>query len=337
MEDKLVHKTSDEITPRGLTFKLLQDITHSFSEDQKVGQGGYGQVYKGILPDGEEIAVKKLYNMVGINDVQFTNEFNSLMKVKHQNIVRLVGYCFDVQKKPVKLPNGEYVFANSEERALCFEYLPLGSLDNHLSGETSGLDWNTRYKIIKGVCEGLNHLHNGSRDPIYHLDLKPANILLDKNMAPKIADFGLSRLFATTQTHLTTNLKGTAGYMPPEYIGERQISKKFDVYSLGIIIIAIIAGSSGYSRFAEMPSPQQFIQLVHGNWKKRWNATSSNASSDEACSLQLTTCLQIALRCVEKDRAKRPTIREIVDEMNEMDDIIVKKSSSLTAQVYIYI
>jgi serine/threonine protein kinase len=154
--------------------------------------------------------------------------------------------------------------------------------------ESCGLDWHTRYKIIKGICEGLNYLHNGSQDNrMYHLDLKPENILLDDNMMPKIADFGLSRLFGGTQTHITTNFQGTmsvcyiirnqailylfiktcnsssycSGYIPPEYINKREISKKYDVFSLGVIIIEIMAGSEGRSKSAEMSS-EQFVELV---------------------------------------------------------------------------
>jgi len=130
------------------------------------------------------------------------------MRLQHQNIIRLVGYCYEIAHKVMEY-NGQYVYAGAEERALCFEYLQGGSLDKHLSDESSGLGWHTRYKIIKGICEGLHYLHNGSKDPIYHLDLKPANILLDKDMVPKIGDFGLSRLFDSTLTCTTKEIIGT--------------------------------------------------------------------------------------------------------------------------------
>uniref|UniRef100_A0A0D3HNW0 Protein kinase domain-containing protein n=1 Tax=Oryza barthii TaxID=65489 RepID=A0A0D3HNW0_9ORYZ len=305
--------------PRDISFALLEKITGNFSEKHKLGSGGYGEVYKGVMPTGEEIAVKKLYFIPGLDDVQFKKEFNNLMKVHHQNVVRLVGYCYETKNKHIER-NGEFVFSKVEERALCFEHVQLGSLDKHISDESCGLDWDTRYKIIKGICEGLNYLHNGSSNPIYHLDLKPSNILLDKSMIPKIADLGLSRFFATTKTHITSQIKGTLGYMPPEYIERRQITKKFDVFSLGVIIIDIIAGPSGYSKCAEMTS-QQFIELVQGNWKKRLHAATSRYASQEADSLQVKTCLEIALRCIDKDRAKRPTISDIVDKMNEIDTL----------------
>ncbi|CAN6363380.1 unnamed protein product [Urochloa humidicola] len=316
MENKS-HQTTD--MPRDLTFKLLEDITNRFSEEHKVGKGGYGEVYKGVLQSGEVIAVKKLFQQQGLDDVQFEKEFNNLMRVQHQNIIRLVGYCYETRHKHIEV-NGKYHFAEIAERALCFEYLQHGSLTKHLSDESCGLDWDTRYKIIKGICEGLNYLHNGSKDNhMYHLDLKPENILLDENMKPKIADFGLSRLFGTTQTHITKNYAGTIGYVPPEYIDKRQISKKYDVFSLGIIIIQIMAGPLGYSKSAEMPS-QQFIDLVHENWKNRWQTTPKHTSL-EADSLEVKTCIEMALRCVEPERARRPTIMEVIDKLNEIESL----------------
>ncbi|KAM3275762.1 hypothetical protein ACQJBY_044249 [Aegilops geniculata] len=249
-------------TPRDFTFQLLKQITNDFSEDNRIGVGGYGVVYKGTLDNGQVIAVKKLYyKHPGLDsDKQFQNECTNLMRVHHQNIVRLVGYCHEIRHICVE-HNGRYVFAMVEDRALCFEYLEGGSLDKHLSDESCGFGWHTRYKIIRGICEGLNYLHNGSKESIFHLDLKPANILLDRNMMPKIGDFGLSRLFDSTETYSTKGIIGTPGYMPPEYINRFQITPKFDVFSLGVTIIKIMAGHEGYSKFADMSS-QEFIQLV---------------------------------------------------------------------------
>ncbi|VAI53340.1 unnamed protein product [Triticum turgidum subsp. durum] len=182
------------------------------------------------------------------------------MRAQHPNVTRLVGYCYHLGHQCIK-QKGEYVFAHVEERVLCFEYLQGGSLDNHISDESCGLDWPTRFKIVKGVCEGLNYLHNGCKDPIYHLDLKPANVLLDKNMFPKIGDFGLSRLFPLSQTYITSKIIGTPGYMPPEYIERREITSKYDVFSLGVIIVRVIAGDEGYSKCAYM-SLEDFLEHV---------------------------------------------------------------------------
>uniref|UniRef100_A0A453A0R2 Protein kinase domain-containing protein n=1 Tax=Aegilops tauschii subsp. strangulata TaxID=200361 RepID=A0A453A0R2_AEGTS len=159
-----------------------------------------------------------------------------------------------------------------------------------------------------------NYLHNGCKDSIYHLDLKPENILLDKNMFPKIGDFGLSRLFRSEQTHITSKIMGTVGYMPPEYIDRRAITSKFDVFSLGVIILQIVTGYDGYYKCEHMP-PQEFIEHVHENWGKRMQETMSSHTSE-----QVITCIKIALRCVEFDREKRPTIAGIIDELNKIDN-----------------
>ncbi|VAH23394.1 unnamed protein product [Triticum turgidum subsp. durum] len=310
MANNLEHTSA---TTREFTLELLKQITDNFSEDHVIGRGGYGVVYKGLLDDGEEIAVKKLHYMPGLDDTQFTNEFNNLMRAQHQNIVQLVGYCYYLGHERFKY-NGEYIFAPVEERFLCFKYLQGGGLDKHISDESCGLNWHTRFRIIKGVSEGLNYLHNGCKDSIYHLDLKPENILLDKNMFPKIGDFGLSRLFQSEKTHITSKIMGTVGYMPPEYIDRRAITPKFDVFSLGVIILQIVAGYDGYSKCEHM-SLQEFLEHVHENWGKRMQETMSSHTSE-----QVITCIKIALRCVEFDREKRPTIADIIDELNKIDN-----------------
>jgi len=178
-----------------LTVQVLQEITDNFSEERKIGQGAYGTVYKGMHPNGEEMAVKLLHNSLqGIDDGQFKCEFENLMRLEHHNIVQIVGYCYETQHKPI-LHKGETIFAEEIKRALCFEYMQNGSLQKHISEEHNGLDWHMRYKIIKGTCEGLKYLHEGFSKPIYHMDLKPDNILLDENMMRKLADFGLSKLY----------------------------------------------------------------------------------------------------------------------------------------------
>ncbi|CAO2183595.1 unnamed protein product, partial [Urochloa humidicola] len=305
---------------REFTLEFLKRITNNFSTQNIVGRGGYGVIYKGILDSGEEVAVKKLHQILCIGDEQFKNELNSLMRVQHKNIVRLIGYCKHTAQVVAEY-NGELVAASVVERALCLEYLQRGGLDKHLSDEGFQHDWDTCYKIIKGICEGLQYLQNSSERPIYHLDLKPANILLDKDMVPKIGDFGLSRLFDSVQTYMTQSqdVVGTRGYMPPEYIDRKTISPKFDVFSLGVIIIQMMAGKDGYFDSAETP-PEKFIKLVHGNWRKRLQATTMSYQASQ----EVRTCIEMALRCVQADRSQRPNITEIV---NELSSIGTAKSS----------
>jgi len=251
--------------PEEVPFQLLEEITDGFSEDRKLGEGAFGVVYKGLTKNGDHVAVKILRDTIAdLGHKQFQNEFYNLTKLQHENIVRLYGYCYQIEQKSMEF-NGIQVLVEETHRALCLEYMHNGSLQKHLSDEFSGLDWNTRYKIIKGTCEGLKHMHDELEKPLHHLDLKPANILLDKNMVPKLADFGLSRIFGDKElTRTTKSPSGTLGYQPPEYIDRGEISKKFDIFSLGVLMIQIISGPDGYHTCANMPG-DKFIDLVRNN------------------------------------------------------------------------
>ncbi|KAG8089481.1 hypothetical protein GUJ93_ZPchr0011g27773 [Zizania palustris] len=303
--------------PTDVSFRLLEEITDGFSAERKLGEGAYGTVYKGERKNGDDIAVKMLHNdTLGFDDKQFENEFQNLMRLEHPNIIRLVAYCYETQHKHAEY-NGRIVFAATIHRALCFEYMSGGSLKDHLSDEFHGLDWPTRYKIIKGTCEGLKYLHEELKPPIYHLDLKPGNILLDKNMVPKLADFGLSKLFSEEKTRITQTPIGTFGYLPPEYMENNIVSNKLDIFSLGVVILNIIAGPRWRSRSADMSS-QEFIDQVLGNWTIRLHET-GNGSSLEAYCQEVKTCTQIAQRCLEIDRHKRPNIVDIINKINEKE------------------
>ncbi|XBH72973.1 hypothetical protein VPH35_100159 [Triticum aestivum] len=293
---------------------LLLQITDGFSEERKLGSGSFGEVYLGVHPDGQKIAVKKIYDMPGVDEEQFQNEFKNLARLQHRNIVRLVGYCHHIQEVPA-MYEGKLVLAEKIHRALCLEYMSNGSLEKYISDECDKYDWHTGYGIIKGICQGLKYLHTKLEPPIYHLDLKPANILLDENMVPRIADFGISRLFGDERTRATKSTLGTQGYLPPEYIRNYLISSKFDIFSLGVVIIKIMAGRAGYYKSAEMSS-HEFINVVQENWTNRPHETSSLM---KAYSKQVKICIEIGLSCVQEDRHKRPTVQNIVDRLNETE------------------
>ncbi|KAK9714868.1 hypothetical protein RND81_06G126400 [Saponaria officinalis] len=216
-------------------FGTVKAATDNFSEANELGRGGFGSVYKGKIPNGQEIAVKRLAsNNSGQGEAEFKNEIALLAKLQHRNLVRLLGFCLE-----------------KKERILIYEFVPNASLDHFLfeSTENEILEWSERRQIIGGITQGLVYLHEHSRLKIIHRDLKPANILLDSEMNPKIADFGLAKLFPSDETHEhASRIAGTFGYMAPEYTRYKQLSVKSDVYSFGILLLEIICGrrNSGY-------------------------------------------------------------------------------------------
>ncbi|KAL6847424.1 hypothetical protein ACP4OV_023277 [Aristida adscensionis] len=291
------------LEPRNLPLEDLRQITNNFSDEQLIGEGGFGKVYKGVLQNGDIVAVKKLTSTMpaGINDKQFQNEVHHLMKLKHPNIVQLIGYCSETET--ILAPyNGTFVNAEKSERLLCLEYLSKRSLREHLSDESSGLDWNTRYKIIEGIYYGLQYLHEEWKvnTPIIHMDLKPPNILLDDNMVPKIADFGLSRLFGEEQTRTCTKSRdGTLGYMASEYLNR---------------------GRKDYPYESET-SFEKFIWLVLRNWRGRLEKASGYDATQEIVYQQIRRCMGIGLACVKVDREERPTTCEIIKMLHGSGDV----------------
>ncbi|KAG2561513.1 hypothetical protein PVAP13_8KG165100 [Panicum virgatum] len=255
-----------------VSFQFLQEITDGFAEERILGEGAFGVVYKGVTKSSNDVAVKKLKlsRDVNLDLKQFQNEFCNLKNLKHQNVVQILGYCYETEKELFILPDGSKRFVDELHIALCFEYLHKGSLGKHLSDYE--LAWHTRFKIIKGICEGLKYIHDELEEPIYHLDLKPDNILLDKDMVPKIADFGLSRIFGKELACTTQHLYGTDGYRPPEYIDKSEISRKFDIFSLGVIIIKIVSGPKDYPKCPDKSS-DEFIDQVRRYWRNRLEAT----------------------------------------------------------------
>uniref|UniRef100_A0ACD5Y9N6 Uncharacterized protein n=1 Tax=Avena sativa TaxID=4498 RepID=A0ACD5Y9N6_AVESA len=225
--------------PTNLPLALLKNITVNFSKEREIGHGGFATVYKGVLSNGN-VAVKRIRNNHTIDERLFYREVDSLMAINHQNIVQFVGFCASTDQTAIKIEGSrEHIYAEIRERLLCFEYISNGSLQKCITDELRGLDWSTRYRLIKGICDGLHYLHMEKH--IYHMDLKPANILLDTDMVPKITDFGLSRLDEKSQT-MSVDRCGSLGYCAPEYLQSGKMSFKSDMYSLGVIIIELVTG-----------------------------------------------------------------------------------------------
>ncbi|XP_074335205.1 G-type lectin S-receptor-like serine/threonine-protein kinase At4g27290 isoform X2 [Apium graveolens] len=209
-------------------FKIVATATDNFSDDNKLGEGGFGSVYKGISKDGHEIAVKRLSKNSRQGVDEFINEVSCIAKLQHRNLVTLVGCCTE-----------------KGERILIYEYMVNKSLDLFIFDEEikSSLDWLKRYNIINGIARGLLYLHQDSKLRIIHRDLKASNILLDDEMNPKISDFGMARCFKGSQTEANTSrIVGTYGYMPPEYAIDGMFSVKSDVFSFGVLLIEIVSG-----------------------------------------------------------------------------------------------
>ncbi|KAL5659096.1 hypothetical protein ACJX0J_032259, partial [Zea mays] len=209
-------------------FAELAAATADFSDDNLLGKGGFGPVYKGKLADGAEVAVKRLAAHSGQGLEEFKNEIQLIAKLQHTNLVRLLGCC-----------------VQEEEKMLVYEYMPNRSLDCFIFDQQRGplLDWEKRRRIIEGIAQGLLYLHRHSRVRIIHRDMKASNILLDKDINPKISDFGMARIFGSNMTEANTNrVVGTYGYMAPEYASEGIFSVKSDVYSFGVLLLEIVSG-----------------------------------------------------------------------------------------------
>ncbi|XP_072151581.1 cysteine-rich receptor-like protein kinase 6 isoform X2 [Setaria viridis] len=315
--------------PKDLPATFMKEITNDFSPDQALGGSVFGTVYKGVLPDGGGmIAVKRLAeNALVPLGISFKTEVTNLMAIKHENIVELVHYCHEAQKKVVQ-HHGRYVIVDVTESCLCYKYLPNGSLNKHLYDATS-INWGTRFKIIKGICQGLHFLHKDLvGGPLIHMNLVPNSIWLDDNWVPKIADFALARLFGQEQTRMyTVNVKGYNGYIAPEYLYRGEISTMSDIYSLGMLILEITTGEKNCA-VSEDRSARLFVDNVHQNWKTNEQLIYKYPSLDPNGLQQVKACIVIGLKCVEADRNRRPSITDIVDKLNGKRVPIFEQASS---------
>ncbi|XP_074274090.1 G-type lectin S-receptor-like serine/threonine-protein kinase At1g11300 [Silene latifolia] len=290
---------------RLFNFTKLVEATDNFSEMNKLGQGGFGPVYKGKWEDGQEIAVKRLSKKSGQGVEEFMNEVMVISKLQHKNLVRLLGCCVE-----------------GEEKLLVYELLPNKSLDALLfhPDQQKMLDWPKRFSIIKGICRGLLYLHRDSRLRIIHRDLKPSNILLDEELNPKISDFGMARIFGSKQDEANTlRVVGTYGYMSPEYAMEGTFSEKSDVYSLGVLLLEIVSGRRNH-RFLD----QESSNLLTYAWKLWSENDMLSLINHETvnCSFegQIYKCIQVALLCVQELPADRPDVSAVIT-MLDVDDI----------------
>lgn len=287
------------------TLRELEVATGMFSDENVIGEGGYGIVYHGVLEDGTQIAVKNLLNNRGQAEREFKVEVEAIGRVRHKNLVRLLGYC-----------------AEGSNRMLVYEYVDNGNLEQWLHGDvgpSSPLTWDIRINILIKTAKGLLYLHEGLEPKVVHRDIKSSNILLDKQWNSKVSDFGLAKLLGSGSTYVTTRVMGTFGYVAPEYASTGMLNESSDVYSFGILIMEVISGRTpvDYSR------PPGEVNLVE--WLKTMVSNRNSEGvldpkiPDKPSSRALKRTLLVSLKCVDPDSQKRPKMGHVIH-MLEVDD-----------------
>ncbi|KAJ4703332.1 G-type lectin S-receptor-like serine/threonine-protein kinase [Melia azedarach] len=298
-------------------FEELATATNFFHLSDKLGQGGFGPVYRGRLQDGQEIAVKRLSKASGQGVEEFMNEVMVISKLQHRNLVRLLGCCIE-----------------GEEKMLIYEYLPNKSLDAFLfdSLKHDLLDWRKRFNIIEGISRGLLYLHRDSRLRIIHRDLKASNILLDEKLNPKISDFGMARIFGGNQDQANTGrVVGTYGYMSPEYAMNGRFSEKSDVFSFGVLLLEIVSGRKNTSFY----NHEHCLSLLGYVWKM-WNEKNivmliDPVISDPRFHSEIFRCIHVGLLCVQEFANDRPNVSTVISMLNsEIVDLPVPKQPPFT-------
>jgi len=287
----------DSIESLIIDLPTIRIATDNFAENHKLGEGGFGVVYKGSLPNGQDIAVKRLSQSSRQGIGELKNELVLIANLQHKNLVRLIGVCLQ-----------------EDEKLLVYEYMPNRSLDTFLfdSEKRKELHWGKRFTIINGIARGLQYLHEDSLLKIVHRDLKASNILLDADMNPKISDFGLARLFGGDQSQDTTNrVVGTYGYMAPEYALRGQYSIKSDIYSFGVLMLEILTGRKNSDSY----NSDQSVDLPSLIWE-HWTMKSVMEMIDpymsgDSSQDEILRCVHIGLSCVQEDPADRPNISTI--------------------------
>ncbi|CAN1154355.1 G-type lectin S-receptor-like serine/threonine-protein kinase At4g27290 [Linum perenne] len=289
----------------------IASATNSFSPNNILGKGGFGAVYKGILRDGVEIAVKRLSSNSKQGADEFKNEAINIAKLQHRNLVRLLGCC-----------------VQHSERMLLYEFMPNRSLDVFIFDKTQShiLDWPKRYNIIKGIARGLLYLHHDSRLRIIHRDLKASNVLLDNDMNPKISDFGLAKTFVGNAIEGNTrNVVGTYGYMSPEYTIDGIYSIKSDVFSFGVMVLEVISGerNRGFSH------PNHQLNLLGHAWTlQRQNKAEElidETMQESYEQWKVLRLIHIGLLCVQKSPEDRPTMSSVMHMLDGEGDLVEPK------------
>ncbi|KAL8061355.1 hypothetical protein ABFS82_02G081200 [Erythranthe guttata] len=284
---------------KAFTFDELKESTNNFSESNAIGSGGYGKVYRGTLAKGQLVAIKRAVQGSMQGRLEFKTEIELLSRVHHKNVVSLVGFCFD-----------------QGEQMLVYEFIANGTLRDSISGQSGiRLDWMRRLRIALGAAKGIQYLHDEADPPIVHRDIKSNNILLDERLNAKVADFGLSKIMHDSERgHVTTQVKGTMGYLDPEYFLTRQLTEKSDVYSFGILLFELLTARP------PIENHKHIVRLVKSTMDESKDMYNLQGLLDPAVAFGMSTksvemLVDLALRCVQDLGSDRPSMSEVVKEI----------------------
>ncbi|XP_077226760.1 G-type lectin S-receptor-like serine/threonine-protein kinase At5g24080 [Tasmannia lanceolata] len=283
--------------PQNFSFRYLQNATSNFS--QLLGTGGFGSVYKGSLGDGTLVAVKKLERFLPHGEKEFITEVNTIGSMHHMNLVRLCGFC-----------------SEGSHRLLVYEFMCNGSLDKWIFPSYTNcnrlLDWKTRFHITIATAQGIAYFHEQCRNRIIHCDIKPENIILDENFCPKVSDFGLAKLMGREHSHVVTMVRGTRGYLAPEWVSNRPITVKADVYSYGMLLLEIIGGRRNIDMSLDTEDffypGWAFKELTNGTPGKVADKRLKGRVKEE----ELVRALSVAFWCIQDEVWMRPSMGEVV-------------------------
>eukprot|EP00268_Persea_americana_P057175 TRINITY_DN6831_c0_g2_i4.p1 TRINITY_DN6831_c0_g2~~TRINITY_DN6831_c0_g2_i4.p1 ORF type:complete len:714 (+),score=172.91 TRINITY_DN6831_c0_g2_i4:702-2843(+) len=290
------------------TYEELLHVTNGFSEQNLLGEGGFGPVYKGCLPDGREVAVKQLKVGGGQGEREFRAEVEIISRVHHRHLVSLVGYCI-----------------SDHHRLLVYEYVPNNTLYYHLHGQGRPvMDWATRVKVADGAARGIAYLHEDCHPRIIHRDIKSSNILLDNNFESQVSDFGLAKLALDSITHVTTRVMGTFGYLAPEYASSGKLTEKSDVYSFGVVLLELITGRKpvdasqplGDESLVEWARPL----MSHALDAQDFDGLVDPRLENNYIESEMFRMIEAAAACVRHSAVKRPRMSQVVRALDCIDD-----------------
>ncbi|KAG0558293.1 hypothetical protein KC19_10G016700 [Ceratodon purpureus] len=284
---------------KAFTYEELAEATDNFVEENQIGQGGYGTVYKGKLQDGKQVAIKR-GSIQGARE--FYNEIELLSRVHHKNIVTLEGYCDE-----------------EDQQMLVYEYVPGGTLRDHLFASSGApFDFPTRLRIALGAARGILYLHTEANPPIFHRDIKASNILLDSRKVAKVADFGLSCLApvadleGVTADHVSTVVKGTPGYLDPEYYMTQQLTDKSDVYSFGVVMLELVTGRKAIT------ANKNLVREAYKKVQEGLLLSMVDPDIAQYATKALEWFIELALRCCAETQEERPTMGDVVSDLEQL-------------------